>query len=58
MLFRSRPAKILAPKSAGIAALQADTAPSKWDADIVLANIGVKEAFKLYEALSKMFGGK
>ena len=55
--------KVQAPKSAGagIAALKpAETriVPAVWDADTVLAHIGVKEAFKLYEALSKMFGGK
>lgn len=53
--------KIHTPKSAGIAALQPAeirTVPAAWDADTVLAHIGVKEAFKLYEALSKMFGGK
>ena len=61
---KAKPAKavkVQAPKSAGIAALKpAETRimPAAWDADTVLANIGVKEAFKLYEALSQMFGGK
>ena len=63
---KTKPAKavkVQAPKSAsaGIAALQPvemRAVPAAWDADTVLAHIGVKEAFKLYEALSKMFGGK
>ena len=63
---KAKPAKAIkvqAPKStsAGIAALQPvemRAVPAAWDADTVLAHIGVKEAFKLYEALSKMFGGK
>lgn len=51
------------PTSAGIAALKVDTAqaapatPAKLDAETILANIGIKEAHKLYMELSKMFGG-
>ena len=63
---KAKPAKAIkvqAPKStsAGIAALQPvemRAVPAAWDADTVLAHIGVKEAFKLYEALSQIFGGK
>lgn len=60
---KAKAAKVQAPKSAGagIAALkpvETRIVPAAWDADTVLAHIGVKEAFKLYEALSQMFGGK
>ncbi len=54
--------------SAGIAALKPDAAAawtatdtlvqSKWDADTVLAHIGIKEAHKLYLELHTYFGGK
>ena len=48
-----------APTSHGIAALKVDaTEPVRttWDADTVIANIGIKEAYKLYEELTKYFG--
>jgi hypothetical protein len=48
----------------GLAALAADTAAaaapraeSAWDADTVLANMGIKEAHRLYLELAKYFGG-
>lgn len=56
-------AKHVKQTKAGIAALTAATAPAasvptQWDADTVIANIGIKEAYKLYEELSKYFGNK
>lgn len=48
-----------APNAHGIAALKVDTAEpvrTTWDADTVIANIGIKEAYKLYEELTKYFG--
>ncbi len=48
----------------GLAALAADTAAaaapraeSAWDANTVLANMGIKEAHRLYLELAKYFGG-
>ena len=41
--------------SQGIAALTAEV-KTTWDADTVIANIGIKEAYKLYEELTKYFG--
>lgn len=68
--YKAKPAGRLKPRAKptktttaeGIAALQVvDTPvkeiPTQWDAETVLAHIGVKEAFKLYEVLHKMFGG-
>ena len=55
---KAKAAKALPPEGAGIAALkpvEKRAVPAALDADTVLANIGVKEAYKLYEALSKMF---
>lgn len=50
------------PVTQGIAALTPATTPvapaPQWDAETVIANIGIKEAFKLYEELSKYFGHK
>jgi len=44
--------------SSGIAALQVDTTRSSWDAETVLAHMGIKEAHKLYLELHTYFGGK
>lgn len=60
---RKAEAKPAKASKAGIAALTAATAPAapitaQWDADTVIANIGIKEAYKLYEELSKYFGKK
>ena len=59
-------AKPTKPTTHGIAALTAATTPivhaapvaAQWDAETVIANIGIKEAYKLYEELSKYFGNK
>lgn len=43
------------PATTGIAALKVATTQTKWDAETVIANMGIKEAFKLYEELKKYF---
>lgn len=43
------------PTTTGIAALKVATTQTKWDAETVIANMGIKEAFKLYEELKKYF---
>ena len=55
----AKPKAPTTPVSHGIAALKVDaTEPVRttWDADTVIANIGIKEAYKLYEELTKYFG--
>lgn len=59
---KAKPVKQIRQTSAGIAALQVvdtpvRTAPTQWDAETVLAHIGIKEAHKLYLELNTYFGG-
>lgn len=55
---KAKVAKIAKAASAGIAALTVDTVASRWDAETVLAHIGIKEAHKLFLELHSYFGGK
>lgn len=55
---KAKVAKIAKAASAGIAALTVDTVTSRWDAETVLAHIGIKEAHKLFLELHSYFGGK